>query len=128
MSDEGALRNVVGMVMAAVALAQGLYFVVSGAWALVHIKSFQRVTGPKTDLWLVKTVGLLLVAIGAGLLLAVGMRQFDPALILIAMGSATALLAIELVYVGKRVIARIYLLDALIEASFLIVWAICLLK
>ena len=117
----------VGVVMAAVALAQGLYFVVSGAWALVHIESFQRVTGPKTDLWLVKTVGLLLVAIGAGLLLAVGRQLFDPALILIAMGSAAALLSIELVHVGKRVIARIYLLDALVEAGFLIAWATCLL-
>src|SRR4026209_2272383 len=114
--------------MAAGALAQGLYFVVSGAWALVHIESFQRVTGPKTDLWLVKTVGLLLVAIGAGLLLAVARRQFDPALVLIAMASATALLSIELVYVAKGVIARIYLLDALIEAGLLIVWAIYLLK
>ena len=39
-------------------MAQGVYYVVSGAWPLVHIDSFQKVTGRKTDLWLVHTVGL----------------------------------------------------------------------
>ena len=114
--------------MGAVAFAQGCYFLVTGAWALVDIESFQRVTGRKTDLWLVKTVGLLLVGIGAGLILAATRGQFDPALILIAMASAAALLAIELVYLFKRVIPRIYGLDALIEAGFIAAWAICLLR
>jgi hypothetical protein len=106
------------------ATLQGLYYVVSGLWAIVHIESFQKVTGPKTDLWLVKTVGLLLAVIGAGLLLAAYRQQFDPALILIAMGSAAALLTIELVYVAKRTISRIYLLDAAIEAVLIAWWAV----
>ena len=38
-----------------VALAQGLYYVISGGWSLVDIDSFQRLTGRKTDLLLVKT-------------------------------------------------------------------------
>jgi hypothetical protein len=106
------------------ATLQGLYYVVSGLWAIVHIESFQKITGPKTDLWLVKTVGLLLAVIGAGLLLAAYRQQFDPALILIAMGSAAALLTIELVYVAKRTISRIYLLDAAIEAVLIAWWAV----
>ena len=98
------------------------------AWALVDIESFQKVTGPKSDLWLVKTVGLLLVVIGAGLLVAAYRDQYDPALILIAMGSAAALLAIELVYVAQGTISRIYLVDALVEAGLIAWWGFALLS
>ena len=42
-------------------MAQGVYYVVSGAWPLVYIDSFQKVTGRNTDLWLVHTVGLLVL-------------------------------------------------------------------
>jgi hypothetical protein len=114
--------------MTAVALTQGGYFLISGAWSLVHIASFQRLTGPKHDLWLVKTVGCLLVAIGAGLLLAGVRQQFEPGLILIAMGSAAALVAIEIAYVLKRVISPIYWVDTAIELGFILWWAACLLK
>ena len=105
------------------ALTQGAYYLVSGAWSVVHIDSFQKLTGRKTDLWLVKTVGLLLVAIGGGLIVAGATRQFAPGLVFIAMASAAALLAIELVYFLKRVISAIYLADALVEVGFLIWWA-----
>lgn len=54
----------------ALATGQGLYFLVTGIWPLVHIKSFQWVTGPKVDLWLVKTVGVLIAVMGAVLTLA----------------------------------------------------------
>jgi hypothetical protein len=111
-----------------VAFAQGLYYVISGGWSLVDIASFQKLTGRKTDLWLVKTVGLLLVAIGAGLILAGTRNEFEPALILIGMGSAAALLAIEVVYVLKRVIPRIYLVDGVVEAGFLVGWVAGLLS
>jgi hypothetical protein len=68
-------------------------------------------------------VGLLLLAIGGGLILAGATRQFAPGLVFIAMASAAALLAIELVYVLRRVISVIYLADALVEVGFLIWWA-----
>ena len=105
------------------ALTQGAYYLVAGAWAVVDIDSFQKVTGRKTDLWLVKTVGLLLAAIGGGLILAGVGWGLVPGLVFIAMSSAAALLGIELVYVLKRVIGPIYLADALVELGFLIWWA-----
>lgn len=40
---------------------QGAYYIVTGMWPLLHIDSFQVVTGPKDNLWLVKTVGLFLI-------------------------------------------------------------------
>lgn len=113
--------------MTALALTQGLYYLISGGWSLVDIDSFQKVTGRKTDLWLVKTVGLLLAAVGAGLILAAIKTQFGSALIVIAMGSAAALLAIEVNYVFRRIIPPIYGVDAAVEAGFLVWWAACLL-
>lgn len=94
---------------------------------MVHIESFQKVTGPKADLWLVKTVGLLLVGIGAGLIVAALRQQFDPAIIVIAIASAAALVAVEIVYVLKHVIAPIYLADAAIELVFIFAWTASLL-
>jgi hypothetical protein len=113
--------------MTAVAFAQGAYYLISGAWALVDIDSFQRITGRKTDLWLVKTVGLLLVGIGAGLIVAGTRQEFEPAVVVIAIASAAALLTVEVAYLLKRVIPPIYGLDAVVEAGFLVWWLVSLL-
>lgn len=50
------------------AIAQGLFYLVTGVWPIVSINTFLKVTGPKTDLWLVKTVGAVIAVIGAALL------------------------------------------------------------
>ena len=34
--------------------AQGALYVVTGVWPLLHMASFEAVTGPKTDDWLVR--------------------------------------------------------------------------
>jgi hypothetical protein len=60
-----------------VALVQGLYFLMTGLWPLVSIGTFQQVTGPKINLWLVNTVGVLVAVIGAALILA-GVRGKRP--------------------------------------------------
>src|SRR5215213_7149555 len=36
---------------------QAIFYIVSGVWPFVSIRSFEAVTGPKVDRWLVKTVG-----------------------------------------------------------------------
>jgi len=56
-------------------------------WPLLYFESFQKVTGRKTDVWLVKTIAGLVIAIGASLLVAAQTGRFDPALIFIATGS-----------------------------------------
>jgi hypothetical protein len=50
-----------------VAVAQGLYYRVTGVWPLVNLRTFEAITGPKRDKWLVRTVGILAAAIGTGL-------------------------------------------------------------
>lgn len=86
--------------------------------------SFLAVTGPKTDLWLVKTVAALIAAIGLTLLLAAGRSNFPPEVATLAVTSAVALLAVDLNYVAKKVIPPIYLADAAAECALLALWGI----
>jgi hypothetical protein len=48
------------------ATTQAAYYLMTGLWPLFHRRSFEAVTGPKTDYWLVRTVGVLVAAIGGG--------------------------------------------------------------
>lgn len=108
--------------MRGLSLAQGVYFFVTGVWSLVSIGTFQKVTGPKTDLWLVKTVGVLVGVIGATLTYAGARRRVSPEIRLLAAGSAAGLAAIDTVYAAKRTISPIYLLDALVEIALVAAW------
>lgn len=101
---------------------QGIYYVVAGIWPIFSIGTFMLITGPKTDIWLVRTVGLLLVAVGAALCLAARRRSFLPEIIVLAVGSALALTLIEVVYVLNGTISPIYLLDALVEVLLIAGW------
>ncbi len=107
-----------------VAIVQGIYFLVTGIWPILSMKTFLMITGPKTDLWLVKTVGLILAAIGLVLLYAQRTATINPPVILLATGSAATLALVEFIYVIKRVISPIYLADAFIELILIVWWII----
>lgn len=106
--------------------AQATYYIVTGIWPLVSMRSFEYVTGPKTDDWLVYTVGLLLIAIGASILTAIRLQQAAAPICVLAFGSALALTAIEIVFVTSGEIATIYLLDAAVEIAlaFALAWTL----
>ncbi len=110
--------------LARLSLAQGLYYLVTGLWPLASMRAFERVTGPKTDRWLVKTAGILIAVIGGVLTLA-GLRgRRSPEVPLLAAGSAAGLAGIDTVYAARGRISRIYLLDALAEGALLVGWAL----
>ena len=106
------------------ALGQGLFYAATGVWALVHMRSFEAVTGPKVDTWLVKTVGVLVTVIGAVLALAGWRRQVEPEPALLAGGSAVALATIDTVYATRGRISKIYLLDAAVEVALAVAWIV----
>lgn len=110
------------------AVIQGVYFLATGIWPILHIESFMAVTGPKADIWLVKTVGVLVLVIGIGLITAGAKKQLSLPLILIAAGSALGLALIDIIYVWQSVITPIYLLDALAELILLAFWLILMFK
>ncbi|HEX3555098.1 MAG TPA: hypothetical protein VIA62_17885 [Thermoanaerobaculia bacterium] len=103
---------------------QGIYFLGTGLWPLLHMPSFLAVTGPKVDLWLVKTVGVLIAVIGVTLLAGARRRTVGPELILLAVGSVASLAGVDLVYALAGRISGVYLLDAVAEASLIVLWGI----
>ncbi len=108
------------------ALLQGGYYVATGLWPILHMRSFEQVTGPKTDDWLVKTVGGLIAVLG-GSLLASGLRDAPSRdLATVALGSAVALTAVDVIYVAQGRISRIYLLDAAVERTLIAGWIVAL--
>lgn len=108
--------------LAAVAAVQGLFYLATGVWPLVHVESFLAVTGEKTDLWLVYTVGVLVAVVGAVLLMAAWSRRVTPEVVALAVGAALALAGIDAIFVGRGVIPPIYLADAAVEAVLVVVW------
>ena len=110
-----------------VALVQGIYFFVTGIWPLISMRTFLMVTGPKTDLWLVKTVGVILAVIGIVLIVAQVNAEINTSLIILAIGSGLGLAIVEFIYVVKRVISPIYLGDAFAEIVLIAWWVLSII-
>jgi hypothetical protein len=108
----------------AIALTQGALYLATGLWPLFDIDSFQAVTGPKTDLWLVRTVGVLVTVVGIVLVTSGRRRRITAEIMLLAVGCALGLAGIDIVYVLSRTISPIYLADAVIEIGFATAWAL----
>jgi hypothetical protein len=100
-------------------LAQGSYYVGTGVAPFVSRRAFEAITGPKREWWLVETVGLLVTAVGAGLIGAAARDRVTPEVELIASGCAAGLAAIDVVYAARRRIAPTYLADALVQLAVL---------
>ena len=106
----------------ALALVQGVFYAGTGLWALVDLDSFMAITGPKTDHWLVKTVGILVTVIGAVLLLAWRRKRVPGEVVFLATGSALSLAATDVIYVSNGTISPVYLLDAVAEVGLALAW------
>jgi hypothetical protein len=99
--------------------AQGLYYAATGALPFVSRRSFEAMTGPKAEWWLVETVGALVTVVGAGLLGATRSQRVTPEVTAIAAGCAASFVALDVAYVRQRRISPSYLGDAAIQAALL---------
>src|SRR4051812_53406 len=89
----------------------GLFYLPPRPWPLVSLQTFELVTGPKTDHWLVQTVGVLIAVVGLVLLTAAWRRHAPAEVVLLAVAAALALAGVDVVFVTLRVIDPVYLLD-----------------
>jgi hypothetical protein len=105
------------------AVAQGLFNLLTGLWPLVHYRSFEAVTGPKVDKWLVRCVGGLGAAAGYAQLRSGPTGEGAAAARRIGAGTAATFAAVDLVYASTGRISRVYLLDAVVELAWLVAWA-----
>ncbi|WP_205503180.1 hypothetical protein [Rufibacter psychrotolerans] len=101
---------------------QGIFYTLTGLWPLLHRPGFLAVTGPKNEVWLVDTVGVLVLAIGAGLLTAAFRKERERGPELIGFFCAVGLGAMDVRYATREVILDIYLLDAAAEALLALAW------
>lgn len=105
-------------------ISQGVFYLFTSIWPLLSMGSFQRVTGRKTDIWLVRTVALLLDFIGLVLSIAGFWQRLTPETPLLGAGSAASLAGIDLVYAARGRISPVYFLDALVELLFVALWGL----
>lgn len=100
--------------------AQAIYYIASGLTPMLSMKLFESITGKKTDRWLVRMVGLLAASIGASLWLATDRAEVDRSAIGLSLASALSFAGIDVVYSARGTISPIYLLDAAVEAGFMV--------
>jgi len=108
------------------ALAQGAYFAVVGAWPLVHLRSFEMVTGPKLEEWPTKGVGACWLNVGIHLIEAGrhgGRVRRDVRALAVRMAASFALFDFH--YAGRRRrISPVYLINGFIQLGFVALWGL----
>jgi hypothetical protein len=107
---------------------QGLYTLVTALWGLLDINSFMAVTGPKNDIWLVKTVSVVLLAIALALLSFAFIKADPLPAIVLGFCTSAGLAAIDFYYSSREVISPVYALDGIAEVVFALVWVYLLLQ
>jgi hypothetical protein len=116
---------------------QGAYYLVTGLWPLVSIRTFKLVTGEQgkgdnyqtgldADHWLVMTAGVLITSIALALLVGAWRKSQGIELAVLAIGAAVGLTAIDVIYTWRGIIAPIYLLDAALEVPLIVAWLVTL--
>jgi hypothetical protein len=105
-----------------IAVGQGSYFVTTGLWPVVHLRSFVAVTGPKTDYWLVQAFGVLVAAVGAVLLVRGVQARVDATTRQFGLATSLALAAIDVWFVSTGAISAIYLADGALELLLAVAW------
>lgn len=101
---------------------QATYILVTAVWPIIDIESFMAITGPKRDVWLVKTVGALLIPVACTMYYHLFIRSDHRPVIVLATLTSLAFVVIDFYYALNDVISNVYLLDGLIELIFLIGW------
>lgn len=95
---------------------QGSYYVLTGIWPFMHLSSFEAVTGPKNNIFLLHMVSALIIVIGIALLLSIRQEK-TRSIIFLATGSPLAFMVIEIIY--RAQIHWVYFLDFAVEVILL---------
>lgn len=108
--------------------SQGIYTLLTAIWPIVHVKSFMDVSGYKTDVWLVKTVGVLLAAIALCLLLSTTVKENNFPVSVLGLFTAAGMAYVDFFYALTDTIPDIYMADGIAEILFAVLWLYLLLK
>jgi hypothetical protein len=92
---------------------QGIYYLVTAIWPLIHLDSFIAIVGPKADMFQFYTTMLLIIVIALALLLSLGHEKTKSTLAL-AIFSPIAFIIVEFAF--RNAIRPVFFLDFAIEA------------
>jgi hypothetical protein len=106
----------------AIASVQAAYYLPTATLPFVSRRRFEAMTGPKLEWWLVLTVASQIGVVGAVLAIAARRRPDATEIKLLGAGTAAALGTIDVVYVARRRISPVYLVDAAIQFGLLAAW------
>jgi hypothetical protein len=107
---------------------QSIYYLLTAAWGLLDIQSFMEATGPKTDVWLVKTVSLLLLAISFSFIANLFIKTNPFPVAILSIACCISLAAIDFYYSSKKIISFIYSIDGIVEIILLAFWIVIIFK
>ena len=96
------------------------YLVATGIWPLLHRRSFEAVTGPKQEFWLVRTVGGLAAATGAALGVSVIRGDRPPEAVTLAISSGVVFGLADIR--AARTESLLYLGDVLAQLVLVPAW------
>jgi hypothetical protein len=108
--------------------SQAIYTFITAVWPIVNIKTFMLVSGYKTDIWLVKTVSVLLLAISICLLVNASSNKFNFPIVLLSLLVAIGMAYVDFYYSINGTISKIYMADGFVEILFVIGWFVIILK
>lgn len=108
--------------LSAVSYAQGIYYFLSGIWPVVHINSFMAVTGPKTDLWLVKTLGGIIAVCGIWFFIVAYYKKIGFRVTFLGVALASAFAFSDFYFSLTNQISIVYMIDGLAQVMLIIGW------
>ncbi len=100
----------------------GAYYLCGGLWPLLSLTTFEAVTGPKEDDWLVRSVGSLLVVAGI-ILFTQPDRYVERSAVKLAVGTSLALGCVAMISSAGGWISSLYVVDGAIHLLFAAAWA-----
>jgi hypothetical protein len=103
-------------------IVQTIYYFLTGIWPILSIRTFFAVTGPKNDVWLVKTVGAIVTAISLAFGYAAAVGRISPEIKVLAITCGIAFIAIDTYYVACKNISKVYVVDAVIHMALVLLW------
>lgn len=107
-------------------LFEATVYAVTGLWPIIHYSSFEKITGPKADVWLVIVVGWFITICSAAMFSSYFGNISREGLV-IALGTPVILGTLDVYYVLKKEISKVYLIDAVLEFFFAVCWLFLLL-
>jgi hypothetical protein len=109
-------------------LIQIVYYLFTACWELSGIESFLGVTGLKSDIWLVKTVSVLVISILAYLVSDLFSTADRRPVITLAAYCCLSVACIDFYYAGKNIISPLYYVDGVLQLLLLFTWIIILFR